>query len=81
MNKERVLEISLDEAIELFDINKWKFFEVDPDGVVKIEVPRGYSETYVVELPYLNPAQLNGLCEKLSVSGFIKQTIRNKGNF
>jgi len=80
--KERLLEVSLSEAVELFDITKWKFWEVNPEiGLVKIEVPKGYSESYVVELPFTNEAQYKQIADKLYSSGFIKQTIRNKGSF
>jgi len=80
--KERVLEIGIVEAIGLFEIHKWKFWELDPEeGIVKIEVPRGFSEVYVVELPFGSEVQLNELVAELSKNGFIKQTIRTKGSF
>ena len=82
MIKERVLEVSLSEAIGLFDINKWKFWEEDSEeGLVRIEVPRGYTEVYVVELPFGNEVQYKDIADKLSENGFIKQTIRTKGSF
>ena len=80
--KERVLEIGINEAIGLFEIHKWKFWELDAEeGIIKVEVPRGYSEVYVVELPFSNEVQYKELIDKLSKNGFIKQTIRTKGSF
>ena len=82
MIKERVLQIGIDEAIGLFEINKWKFWELDAEeGIIKVEVPRGYSEVYVVELPFSNEVQYNELVAELTKNGFIKQTIRTKGSF
>lgn len=82
MIKERVLEVGIDEAIGLFEIHKWKFWELDPEeGIVRIEVPRGFSEAFVVELPFSNEVQLKETIDKLSKNGFIKQTIRTKGSF
>ena len=82
MIKERVLEIGIDEAVTLFEIHKWKFWEVDSEeGIVRLEVPRGYSEVYVVEFPFSNEVQYKDLVDKLSKNGFIKQTIRARGSF
>ena len=82
MIKERVLEIGTDEAVTLFEIHTWKFWEVDSEeGIVRLEVPRGYSEVYVVELPFSNEVQYKELVDKLSKNGFIKQTIRARGSF
>ena len=81
--KERVLSMSLKDVIEAFDINKWKFFEIDEDQrIVKIEVPRGYTETYVVELPYgQNLSLRKDFVEALQVAGFFHQTIRQRCNY
>jgi len=80
--KERVLEIGIDEAVTLFEIHKWKFWEVDSEeGIVRLEVPGGYSEVYVVEFPFSNEVQYKDLVDKLSKNGFIRQTIRTKGSF
>ncbi len=82
MIKERVLEVGIDEAIALFEIHKWKFYEIDPEkDILKIEVPRGYSEVYIIEFPFSNEAQYKELVNKLAENGFIKQTIRTKGSF
>jgi len=80
--RERILEVSLDDVVELFEIRKWKFFEVDPElGLVRVEVPRGYSESYVVEIPFTNEAQYKGIAEKLVTNGFIKQTIKMRSSY
>jgi len=80
--KERVLEVGIDEAIGLFEVHKWKFMQVfKEENIVKIEVPRGYSEVYVVEIPFSNEAHLKQTVDKLSKNGFIVQTIRTKGSF
>jgi len=80
--KERVLEVGIDEAIALFEIHKWKFYELDcEEGIIKIEVPRGYSEVYIIEFNFSSEAQDNELINKLAENGFIKQTIRTKGSF
>ena len=82
MIRERVLEVGIDEAIGLFEVHKWKFWEVDSEEhIIKIEVPKGESEAYVVELPFGNEVQYKELVDKLSKNGFIKQTIRAKGSF
>jgi len=82
MIKERVLEIGISEVIGLFEVHKWKFWELDAEeGIIRVEVPRGYSEAYVVELPFGNEVQYKELIDELSKNGFIKQTIRTKGSF
>ena len=82
MIKERVLEVGIDEAIALFEIHKWNFYEVDPEeGILKIEVPRGYSEVYIIEFPFSSETRCKELVNKLADNGFIKQTIRTKGSF
>ena len=82
MIKERVLEVDIDEAIGLFDIRRWKFWELDAEeGIVRVEVPRGYSEAYVVELRFSDEAEYKEIVDKLSANGFIKQTLRRVGDF
>lgn len=82
MKTERVLEITVEDTAQLFEHIKWKFYENDPDqGLVTVEVPRGYSESYIVELPYQNEAQYNTIKEKLDLAGFIKQTIRTRSTY
>ncbi len=82
MIKERVLEIGITEATKLFEHHKWKFYHQDPESsILKIEVPRGETEVWVVELPYSNEVQLSELTDELSKGDFIKQTIRTVRSF
>ena len=82
MIKERVLEVGIDEAIALFEIHRWKFYEIDSEeGILKIEVPRGYTEAYIIEFQFSNESQCRELVNQLAENGFIKQTIRTKGSF
>ena len=75
--KERVLKISLLEAIDLFESRKWKFFEVDElDRMIRVEVPRGENETYIVEWPYLDDEMKEKYIQALKKAGFIEQEIR-----
>lgn len=80
--KERVLALELKDAILMFEMHKWKFFEVnEDDSLVKIEVPRGSSESYVVELPYKNRQMLDEIAGTLLGEGFIQQTIRMRCSY
>lgn len=83
MKTERVLFMSLKDAVEAFEHIKWKFFEDDEDeSIVKIEVPRGYSESYVVELPYgENHALRKDFIQSLITNGFFQQTIRTRSSY
>jgi hypothetical protein len=78
MIKDRVLHIGVVEAVAAFAGTKWKFFdyELEEEGIVTIEVPRGVSEAFIVELPYANVEQRNKITEKLKNSNFIHQTVR-----
>lgn len=78
--KLRVLSLTLEDTIEIFIINKWKFYSIE-DGMITVEVPRGYTESYLVEFPFQNDTQKNELVKKLLANGFIHQEIRTKGNF
>lgn len=66
---ERTLKVDLDEAIELLQGMRWKFYEVTPDGI-RIEFKRA-DELNVIELP-----NESGTEKKLKSEGFIKQTKR-----
>jgi len=81
--KERVLALCLKDAVEAFDINKWKFFEdLEDEKMVKIEVPRGYTETYVVELPYGdNQGLRKDFIQALQENGFYQQKIRSRSSY
>ncbi len=82
IKEEKVLEVDIEDAIVLFEINKWKFWEVDSEEkIIKIEVPRGYSEVYVVELPFSDERQQKELTAELRKNGFIKQTLRTRRRF
>lgn len=73
--KERVLLVGLIDAVDAFDLFKWKFYQVEED-YVKVEIPRGSSESYVVEMPFSNEAQMKEILKKLEAEGFIQQKIR-----
>lgn len=81
--KLRILQVGLSDALELFGPLKWKFYEVRPDGdakgaagTVRIEVPRGSDEAFVVEIPYANAEQLYEVKDRLRKAGFIEQQIQ-----
>ena len=53
--REMVLTLDLEDMIEAFKTVCWKFFEEDEEhNIIKVEVPRGTGEAYVVELPYVD---------------------------
>jgi hypothetical protein len=81
--KERILALCLKDAAQLFEGHKWKFFEVDEEEkLVKIEVPKGSNESYVIELPYGgNASVLKDIVDSLQVEGFIQQTIRMRCSY
>jgi len=79
--KLRILQIGLSDALELFGPLKWKFYEVRPDGdgvtgMVRIEVPRGSDEAFIVEIPYANEQQLDEVENTLTRVGFIEQRVQ-----
>ena len=75
--KERVLSLSLTGAIEAFKAIRWKFIEdEDERDVVRVEVPRGTGEAYVVELPYEDATERDRMVDQLLDEGFILQAIR-----
>ena len=59
----------MDEAIELLQGMRWKFYEMTPD-TIRIEFRRA-DELNVIELP-----NRTGMEKKLKTEGFIKQTKR-----
>lgn len=81
--RERVLSIGLRDAVQLFELTKWKFFEVDEEGgVVRVEVPRGSGECFVVELSYGgDQGVLEGLTKTLRGADFIRQTVRVRSDW
>ena len=80
--KERVLKVGLRDIADLFDTIKWKFYEIEEtseeEGFVKVEVPRGSNESFVVELPYKSAESLRKIVDHLDGAGFIEQTIRTR---
>lgn len=81
--RERVLSISLKDAVQLFELTKWKFFEVDEEaGVVRVEVPRSSGECFVVELSYDgDQGVLESLTKTLRGADFIRQTVRVRSDW
>jgi len=81
--RERILYISLKEAVQLFESTKWKFYEVDEEEeFVRVEVPRSSGETFVVELPYKGSQTiLDGATKTLGDAGFIRQTVRLRSDW
>lgn len=81
--RERVLSLSLKEAVQLFESTKWKFFQVDEEnGIVRVEVPRSSGESFVVELPYDGDQKtLEGVTKSLRKADFIRQTIRKTSDW
>ena len=73
--KERILSLSLREAVEAFQGLKWRFYQV-LDDTVKVDVPRTGDETYVVLLPYGNDVERDAILDALNRAGFVKETIR-----
>lgn len=81
--KERVLKkLNVDKVVDAFSGKKWKLFEVDDVGeLVKVEVPIGRGESYVVELPYKTPEELVSIKSELSNAGFFEQDVRIVSGF
>jgi len=73
--KQRILNMSIDEAIEAFELIKWKFFEVSEDASsITLEVPRGYRESFIVEAKV--GEDLETIKAMLVYSGFIEQEVK-----
>ena len=80
--KERILSLSLVRAIEAFQAIRWKFFEADDErNLVKVEVPRGIGESFVVELRYEGDKERECIIDKLLGADFIQQMMRITSNF
>jgi len=74
--KERVLKLDCARAFELLSTRKWNFYSVDRDRhIVKIEAPISSGESRVIEVPYDDQAELNGVLKELGERGFIEQVI------
>lgn len=79
MKLERVLKLKLDEAIDFFGGRKWKLFQLidlQEGKLLKLEVPIGQTESYVVELPFDEGEFLNEAIRTLKANGWIQQETR-----
>jgi len=75
--KERVLKLSLAMAVEMLSTRKWNFYSIERDRqIVKIEAPISSGESWVVEIPYDDQAELTGILKELAERGFIEQMVR-----
>jgi O-methyltransferase involved in polyketide biosynthesis len=75
--RERILELDLPETIEWFRGILRKLFSVDEDArAVKVDVPVGEEERYVIELAYENDAEKQLIVDELLGAGFKRQTKR-----
>ena len=72
--KERILALSLSEAVDRFQGIKWLFYSVEPEKI-KIEVPRGTSESFVVEVSYKDAHELETFKKILQNADFIEQRV------
>ena len=72
--KERVLDLSLDEAVELLSSRKWNLYSV-LDETVRLEAPVSTEESYVVEIAYRNRQELANIEKLLKKEGFVKQKV------
>lgn len=79
MKLERVLKLRLDETIDFFGGRKWKLFQIidfQQGRLLKLEVPIGQTESYVVELPFDEGEFLNEAVGTLKANGWIQQETR-----
>jgi hypothetical protein len=79
MKMERVLKLKLDEAIDFFGGRKWKLFQLidlEHGRLLKLEVPTGQTESYVVELLFDEGEFLNEAIRTLKANGWIQQETR-----
>lgn len=79
MKLERVLRLKLDEAIHFFGGRKWKLFQLidlQPGRLLKLEVPIGQTESYVVELVFDEGEFLDEAVRTLRANGWIQQETR-----
>ena len=75
--KELVLDMSLEQATTKFYGEELVLFEIREDKkIVKVMVPRGKSERYVVELRYEDAVERNRIVENLLEAGFFLQETR-----
>lgn len=73
--RERILKITLEEAIEAFAGCKWKFYETR-EKAIRIEVPRTERERFAVELTFESDEEAAAAEGDLRDAGFFLQEIR-----
>jgi hypothetical protein len=76
---ERVLKLRLDEAIDFFGGRKWKLFQItdfQQGRLLKLEVPIGQTESYVVELVFDEERFLDKAIVTLKANSWIQQETR-----
>lgn len=79
MKLERVLKLRLDEAIDFFGGRKWKLFQItdfQQGRLLKLEVPIGQTESYVVELVFDEERFLDKAIVTLKANSWIQQETR-----
>ena len=77
MTRERVLSMSLEESVDAFQVIKWKFFDEDETAkIVKLDIPRGTDESFVVELKYEDEKERDQIVDALYGADFIRQKKR-----
>ena len=75
--RELILTLDLEDVIDAFQTVRWKFFEEDEEhNIIKIEVPRGTGEAYVVELPYVDDKEKDHIVDELLGADFTQKTMR-----
>ena len=68
--------------MEAFETVRWKFFEEDEEhNLIKVEVPRGTGEAYVMELPYVDDKEKDHIVNGLLGAEFIQKAIRVTPDF
>jgi hypothetical protein len=75
--RERVLSMELSVAVVKFQGEDLVLFEVhEREKLVKVMVPRGTGERYVVELTYDDDKEREHVVDALMGAGFIRQETR-----
>ena len=75
--KELVLTLDLEGVIEAFETINWKFYvEEDEHHIIKVEVPRGTGEAYIVELSYDDEREKDSIIDSLLGADFIQKMLR-----
>ena len=80
--KELVLSLNLKGVLEVLGAVRWKFFDEDEEhNIIKVEVPRGTGEAYVVELPYVDDKEKDHIVDALLGADFIQKAMRVTPDF